>query len=337
MKRAALCFLLVFVAAAQEPIIRSTVVNVQVPVTVTNKQSRPVTNLTLNDFKLLDNGIAQDFQLDIVNHPVSLVVAVQTNTPAKKILPLVQNTSSLLEPLLAGETGEVAVLTFDHTVQTLLPFTNKADSIHTTFLKLTVGGTQHHLDDAALEGIRLLNTRAKGRKKILVLIGEAQDLGSAVSTRDVFQRAELDGILVYAVTMKLPAPLPPRVTSRNPIPPEGRAPLPMGTIQTQTTDVQNGAYAPTVAEMYEIVRGITASNSLEAYAAMTGGTQQTFDNQKQLEAALQQIGREVHNQYLLTFAPSQPTAGFHSLAVEVKVPGTKVRARRAYRVAPEVR
>ena len=96
------------------------------------------------------------------------------------------------------------------------------------------------------------------RRKILILIGQADGLGSAINTRQVFQQAEMNGIMAYALSMKLPDPPGPVVEARNRIPPEARAPLPMGTLQTGTTDVQNGNYAPTVAEMYEIVRGLIA-------------------------------------------------------------------------------
>ncbi|MFM2124777.1 MAG: hypothetical protein RL328_1228 [Acidobacteriota bacterium] len=335
MKPALLCLLLLLPLAGQD--IRSNVLNVQVPVTVLAKDGRPVGNLGPQDFKLFDNGVEQKFTLDTVDHPVSLVVAVQTNTAARKLLPVVQRAAPLLESLLTGTSGEVAILGFDSTVQTLLPFSTRAQDIRDTFAKLTVAGGQHRLDDAALEGIRLLNTRAPLRRKILILIGQPDGLGSAISTRQVFQQAELNGIMVYALGMKLPDPPGPVVEGRNRLPPEARAPLPMGTMQTATTDVQNGNYAPTVAEMYEIVRGLIASSALETYAKMTGATQQNFSDQRQLETALQRIAREVRSQYLLTFAPASPTPGFHSLSVDVKAAKTDVRSRRAYRVDGEVK
>ena len=335
MKHLALSLILILPLAGQD--IRTDVLNVQVPVTVTAKDGRPVVNLTAQDFKLFDNGVEQKFTLDTSDRPVSLVIAVQTNTAAKRLLPVVQNAAPLLEALLAGPTGEVSVLGFDTTVQTLLPFTTKAQDVRATFAKLTVAGGQHRLDDAALEGIRLLNTRAAGRRKILILIGQADGLGSAISTRQVFQQAEMNGIMVYALSMKLPNDPAPVVEPRNRIPPEARAPLPMGTIQTATTDVQNGNYAPTVAQMYEIVRGMLATSALEAYAEMTGATQQSFNNQRDLENGLQRIAREVRSQYLLTFAPGSPTPGFHNVKVDVQAPKTNVRARRAYRVDGDVR
>lgn len=337
MKRSTLAALtLSFALYAQDPVIRSNVVAVQVPVTVFAK-GRAVSGLTPENFKLFDNGELQKFTLDNSDRPVSLVLAVQTNSPAKKVLPLVQRSAPVMESLITGSTGEVAILGFDRTVQTLQPFTTKPEAIRTTFAKLTVAGSEHRLDDAVLEGIKLLNTREPGRRKILILIGESDGIGSAINTRQVFQQAELNGIMVYALRMKLVDRSIPDVQARNKIPPEARPPLPMGTLQTATTDVQNGNYAPTVASMYEIVRGMIATSALEAYAEMTGARQETFNSQGQLDAAIKRIALEVHNQYLLTFIPSTPTPGFHNLKVDVDAPKADVRARRAYRVATDVR
>ena len=318
------------------PVIRSNVVNVQVPVTVTDSKGRAVTSLTSKDFQLLDGTVPQSFTFDVAAHPVSMVVALQTNSDVKKILPQVQKASALFVPLVAGETGEIAVLAFDGEVRTLTPFTSRANDINSVFQKLNVGSNLHRLNDAAMEGIRLLNTRAANRKRILLLISEAQDKGSEITTQDVFNRAEVDGILIYAVTMK--APLPPRnERSMNPQPPEARAPLPMGGMQTVTTDVQNGKYGVNVKDLYEIFKGLTVHNSLDAYAKLTGGSQEEFSNQKDLEEEISRIGREIHNQYVLTFAPRDPAPGYHAITVNVlNNSKLNIRARRGYNIAAEV-
>jgi VWFA-related protein len=336
MKRAALLLTVSCALLAQDnPVIRSNVVNVQVPVTVTDKKGRAVTSLTAKDFELVDNGAPQSFTFDVASHPVSMVIALQTNSGVRKILPDVIKASSLFVPLVAGETGEIAVIAFDGEVRTLLPFTSRANDISSTFLKLKTGSDLHRLNDAAVEGIRLLHTRAADRKKILLLISEAQDKGSEVTTRDVFSKAEVEGILIYAVTMK--ATLPPRnERPMNPQPPEARAPLPMGGLQTVTTDVQNGGYGTKLSDLYEIFKGLRVRNAMDAYAKLTGGSQVEFSKQNELEDAISKIGREIHNQYVLTFAPREPVPGYHALTINV-LNSSKftVRARRGYNIAED--
>lgn len=331
MRHLALALALTGVLLAQDDApIRSDVVNVQVPVSVTDKKGRAVINLIEKDFQLFDNGVAQAFALDVAPRPVSLVVAVQANSPTAKTLQQVRQASALLQPLVAGETGEIAVLAFDREVFTLTPFTSNADEINKAFLKLTPGRDDHHLDEAAMEGIRLLNTRGPDRRKVLMLISEPYDRGSPITTQDVFTKAEWDGIIVYAVTMK-PQELRPPVKSMNPAPPESRAPLPMGTLQNETTNVQNGGYGANVGDMWRVLKGLTVRNSLDAYTAMTGGSQFNFSNQKNLEEAFDKIGREIHSQYFLTFAPRATDPGYHELTVKVlDRPNLVVRARRGY-------
>ncbi len=111
----------------------------------------------------------------------------------------------------------------------------------------------------------------------------------------------------------------------------------MGGLQTATTDVQNGGYGTNLKDVYEILKGLTVHNSLDAYATLTGGSQQKFSDQKDLEDAIAKIGREIHNQYVLTFVPHNPTPGYHSITVKVlNRSNLNLRARRGYNVAAEV-
>jgi len=321
--------LLALLLAQDESVIRSTVVNVQVPVTVLDKKGKYVTGLTGKDFELFDSSIAQKFTVDEAAHPISLVVAVQANSNARDVLGTVRQASSLLLPLVAGDLGEVSVVTFDQRVEVLAPFTNNPTEIKTAFSKLKSGGGPHHLDDAAMEGVRMLQTRGAERKKVLLLIGEGFDQGSAVSPADVFSQAELNGVLIYTVKMK-PANQQPG-PAKNPVPPENRAPLPMGEMQTQTSDARiarvNG----------DFFRGLLADNNLSAYAQFTGARAQDFSNQRTLELAMETIGKEIHSQYLLTFAPQSREPGYHELTVHVgSTPNLQVRARRGYWLATQV-
>lgn len=318
--------LLALLLAQQDTVIRTTVVNVQVPVTVLDKKGTYITGLTEKDFQVYDAGGLQKIQVDEAVQPISLVVAVQTNSRARDGFPLIRKASALLLPLVAGASGEIAVVAFDHRVEVLAPFTSNEAEIGAAFAKLKPGSTPHHLDDAAMEAVRMLRTRETGHKRIILLISEAFDQGSSVKPSDVFELAEREGILIYSVNMKqVRTPAPPV----SPIPPENRAPRPMGDMQTQTSD------ARVVTVGGGVFRGHFGDNNLATYAQFTGASTQEFTNQKRLEAAIVNIGKEVHSQYLLTFAPQDREPGYHELAVSVTTPDLKVRARRGYWLAAQ--
>lgn len=313
---------LIALLLAQEPDIRSTVINVQVPVTVLDKKGNYVPGLVAEDFQLFDEGLPEKVEVDESARPISLVVAVQASAGTRGTLDTIRKASALLAPLVAGETGEVSLIVFDHRVEVLAPFTSDAGELRAAFNKLKPGSGAHHLDDAAMEAIRLLRTRGVNRQKVVLLIAESFDQGSAVTPTDVFTFAALDDVLIYGVRMKQSKepPAPPK----NPVPPGGRLPGPMGEIATQTTDARVGAIGGGV------FRGLLAANNLAAYVQFTGAREQTFSNQKSLEAAIAVIGKEVHSQYLLTFAPQDPAQGYHDLTVQVLRPDLQVRARRGY-------
>jgi VWFA-related protein len=325
--------LLAAAVLAQDPVIRSTVVNVQVSVTVVDKKGRHVSGLTADDFELFDSGLPQKAQVDDVTAPISMVVAVQTNTNARDVLNVVRKSAALLQDLVVGDAGEIAVVAFDHEVTPLCDFTSDSAELTAAFAKLKSRGGPHHLDDAAMQGVRMLQTRAKDRKKVLLLIGEGFDQGSAVGPADVFSQAELNGVLIYAVKMKPANPETP-MKAKNPVPAEQRGSAPMGTIRTMTSDVQTNGYGPSLTDAINVFRGLMADSNLGAYAQFTGARAEDFSNQKTLDAALVAIGRELHSQYLLTFAPSRGAAGYHELTARVRKPDLKVRLRRGYWAAP---
>ena len=323
------------------PQFRSDVVNVQVPVTVRDSKGNFVNGLIPADFELLDEGVRQKVQLDVTAYPISLVVAVQANSTARQILPTVQRAGSMFGPLVAGATGEVAVLAFDHRIQEMTPFTSDPDEIKKAFDNIKVGSSPHHLDDAAMHAVNMLRVRGKDRKKVLIIISETRDSGSAMNPRDVLTNAEFSDVEIFTVSMNH---LLNQLTTKaepnrpNPVPPEARGQLPMGVIQTGTTDAQTnmGNWTPIFKEIFALVKGVFVQNSHEVYTKFTGGREQNFVSISGLEEAISNISEEVHSQYLLTFAPPESAkAGYHEITVRVLgVTNLDVRPRPGYWIAP---
>ena len=225
----------------QEPTQADIIVNYQfvmAPVIVHDAQGNIVNGLTPLDFELYDNGKLQKITEDATTHPISMVVAVQASANMQKLLPDIRKIGSLFSGLVLGENGELAVLSFDHRVQTMTEFTSDADKISDAFKKIKIGSTPNHVNDAAMKGVNMLRTRDKARRRILLLISETRDSGSEMGVRDVLTEAEFKDITVYAVevshllTSLTSQHEPPRP---NAIPPEARH-LPAGIIGTPTTD-----------------------------------------------------------------------------------------------------
>jgi VWFA-related protein len=312
---------------------------VTAPVTVLDDRGKTVAGLTALDFQLFDNGAPQTLTEDVTTHPISLVVVVQASTNMEQMLPNIRKIGSLFTPYVLGEGGEVAVIAFDHRIQTMTGFTSDPDKISEAFKKIKAGSGSNHLNDAADNAIFMLRTRPPTRRRIMMLIAETRDYGSAVTIRDVLTNAEFANIVVYSVevshfltslTAKTEPPRP------NPVPPESRLPV-GGVIATQTTDAQQnmGNYAPIFREIFIAAKAIFRSNPQEVYTKFTGGHEYSYKTQKGLEQAVAEIGNEVHSQYLLTYLPTNRTeGGYHEIEVKVLKQGLTVRTRAGYWIAP---
>jgi VWFA-related protein len=317
---------------------------VQAPVTVLDHEGRVVSGLNALDFQLFDNGKLQQVSEDLSEHPISLVVAVQANTGMEKILPQIRKIGSLFDGLVIGDEGEIAVVAFDHRVQVLTNFTSDPDQIHAAFAgkdksgnyKLRAGSWTSAVNDAMMESVNMLRNRPVDRKRIIILISESRDQGSGLHVRDVLTAEEFANVVVYPVdvshllTSLTATPTP---TRPNTIPPGGQY-LPNGQIMTPTLDQQlnnNGDWSPVFKEIFLAVKGIFVPNPLEVYSRYTGGREFPFYTQKGLEQAITDIGQELHNQYILTYNPTNKNeAGYHTIKVLVNKPDLKVFTREGW-------
>src|SRR3954452_19641694 len=279
--------------------IRSRVEEVIAPTTVLDKDGIYITGLKPMEFRLYDNDKAQQIKVDEIIAPVSLVVAVQADYKVEKVLPKVQKIGNLLQNMVAGENGEVAVMAFDHRIQKLQDFTNDPNKITDALRKLKPGSSQSVLTDAVNEAARMLEKRPKDRRRVLLLIAESLDKGSEGRAREALTRLEFANVIVYALnvsrvytelTAKAPQARP------DPIPPEARH-VPAGLPATPSTAAQmTGArgpgiqFGPLITDIFRGVRAIFVPNPIEIYTQYTGGKEEGFVSQSDLERAAQNIG-----------------------------------------------
>lgn len=319
-------------------VIKETFKFVIAPVTVTDRDGNFVSGLTPYDFRLFDNGKPQRITEDVADHPISLVVVIQANAATEHVIKQVQKIGSVIDGTILGETGEVAVIAFDHRVQKLLPFTSEQGKVGEALKKLKPGSYSSNLNDATMEAVNMLRVRPNTRRRAILLISESRDKGSEMSVREVLTNAEFNDVVIYPVnishllTSLTTAPPPPRPDNR----PPGAVHLPAGVVSTPTTESQHatGNYIPLFVEIFKGAKSIFVPNPLEVYSKYTGGREYSFKSQGALERAVSEIGAELHSQYLLTYLPNNPTeGGFHEITVQILKPDLKVRTRTGYWVA----
>jgi VWFA-related protein len=301
------------VALAQAPL-RTTVRLVIAPTTVVDSHGKYIDGLSEPDFVLRDNGEQRPVHVDFASFPISLVVAVQRSFFSAAVLNKAHKIGSLLEPMVTGERGEVAVIAYDGEIEVQQEFTTDFEKVDSALKRIQPGDYSARTVDAVAESVRLLASRPPERRRVLLLISEAKDRNSRTKLDAAVTLAQQENVTIYPLTY---SPYTTAFTAK-----AGTTPPPDHT----TTNL--------LVLLPEIAR-LAQTNAAAAFARYTGGERLSFTRQKSLELAVARIGEELHSQYLLSFAAPPDSSGtFHAITVAVPgQPGAKVRTRPGYWMA----
>ena len=330
-------------APVQQPpqgAIRVRVALVRVPVVVTDSKGQPILDLAQKNFHILDDSTEQTIEsFDLGGEPVSAVFVFETSAQIAPLLPAVQKAAIVFTQTIVGSSGEAAVLSYDSSVNTLLPFSTDGDKIEKTIAHLQPGDGGARLYGALSTAVGLLRGRPDGQRRAIVVVGEAGDTGSEQKLGRILRDAQLANIVIYTVGLSPTAAglhAPPSQSGPLPATPPGTfggPPMP-GTAQTPTSQAQYGGNIDLLGLAEWAVRNATAvvkDRPLEVAATATGGTYQSTFKESSIEKAVDLIGGELNSQYMLSYHPSGSDApGYHQIKVTVDRPGVKVRTRLGY-------
>lgn len=280
--------------SAQDVRLRSNANVVLVPTLVTEPSGRPIFNLGADDFMVLDNGREQSVQLDeqLSLAQVSLVVAIDRGQGNAAALDKLRNLDTMLEPIIGGGKGEVAMVAFDSNVKLVHDFTSDTDTLNQTIKQLQAGDGGNAAVDAIRYSLRLLEARPKDYRKMLFLIGESRDHGSTTKLDDLIPQIERTNTLIYSAVFS--PPVSSQLTSSDP-------PRPMNLLA-----------------LFTLIREAARENILKTIAQLSGGEYLIFGTEKAFEDRLTEMASHVHNLYLLSFQPKKLIPGQHSLRVLVR-------------------
>jgi VWFA-related protein len=327
-------------ADSEKDIVIPVNVNVVIaPTTVRSRNGEFINGLQLGDFQLFDNNKLQRVTADVRDEPLSLVIAVQKSGNLNELFPKVQRIGSMLNDLVAGQDGEVAVVAFDHRVQVVQDFTNETQKVSEAMKNIKLGSNNHALIDAEVASIRMLRKRAPDRRKVLLIIAEKRDKASELRLREALTATEIANVTVFSIDISTVVSA---LTAKGTPPPPPSIPvtaqhMPAGTPLTPTAIDQNyymGNYIPVFVDIFKAVKSVFVDDTLDVFTRFTGGKQYSFIGERSLEKAVQGISEELHSQYLLSYSPTtQNEGGFHEIRVVVNRPNMEIRTRPGYWVA----
>jgi VWFA-related protein len=296
-------FLLLATAAAQETTFTTQTNLVLVPTLVTDHKGKIVYGLTVSDFVIEDDGVPQSVRLEegAEAEPVSLVIAIQNGGRAAQEFSRIEGLSSLLDPVLSQPGAETAVITFDSNVNLVRDFTGDADVVEKELRNVLPGDHGAAILDAVGLAGKILERRAQGRQKVLLLVSETHDQGSHIARmEDVVAQIGDSNIAVYALAFS---------ASRSKV---------LDDLRGRNRDEMSGEadlLAPLVMAAWAMRK-----NSPKAIASQTGGEYQLFSSRRSFESHMADFANHLQNRYLLSFEPKNPQPGLHRITVRLREP-----------------
>jgi VWFA-related protein len=313
------------------------------PVTVLDKEGAPVLDLTQKDFHVFDNGVEQTIDhWDLGGDPLAVALVIETSSHIEMMAPVIHGMGSIFTETVMALNGEAAVITYDSAVDVRQAFTHDHDDVQHAIAQVKFEAPEMRLYDAMAEAVEQLKTRPVNYRRVMLVVGESQDIASDAKLGLILRDAQLANIAIYAI-----GPSSSSADLRfGPKPPDRPIKYPPGVIPGPTRPgalqipgnggPPGGTLDLMPAAVWLITRGTNeiSNHQLAVAAAATGGVHYRALRDRTVRAALDQIGSELHAQYIVSYAPSgERTNGFHEIKVAVARPNVTVRTRLGYFVA----
>jgi VWFA-related protein len=326
-------------ASSPKNTIRVQANEVVAPVVVTDKTGEMILNLRQQDFHVYDNGVEEPVDhFGLGGEPLSIVLLVETSARIAPLMPAIRKSGIVFAQPVVGLTAEAAILEYDESVRSLVKFTTDPEPLQQAINHLQIGDSGANLYDAMQRGISLLTERPEEQRRILLVVGEAQDTGSESKLGEVLRRAQLANVTIYSVGLSTTAAMW-RAAKQKP-PPGSAAPLPplptgderSDQVAREMQDMQNGANLMDIAMwLLETGKNAIGPNSLAVASKSTGGLHVNTLRDRSIENAMDAIGGELHAQYTVGYRPSDDApSGYHQIKITVDRPDLEVRTRPGY-------
>jgi VWFA-related protein len=302
---------------------KSTVPLVVAPTTVTDSKGRYVDGLTPDDLILYDNKVPQAIQMDRMQYPINLVVAVETSSNSGAVIDKLGGSGILFTQLLAADAGETAVISFSDEVKVHQDFTGNPDFVIHALRMLRKEGSDAHMLDALRQALIMLERRPPGRRPIILMIAEKRDRSSKAKLAEVMERVQRLNATVYWLTYSpFLEPFTVKPKTAEDLKPEAER---IKVQQCATCPAPDDTPVPPDLGPGDPIFGIRELMRLHQpdlsslFTKTTGGRTLNFLKKNGLEQAIQLVGEEVHRQYILSFEPKGGKPGmFHTIQVAVK-------------------
>jgi Ca-activated chloride channel family protein len=191
---------------AQKAVILATVDVVNVVCTVRDRQGNYVSDLTKEDFQLVEDKKQQhiDFFYNESGdnaQPLTIVLLVDTSGSVREKLAFEQMASSeFLRRTLRTDKDMAAIVQFDSDINLVQNFTYDHDLLNDAILDMRAGGSTK-LYDAIWIAVKDLLSQEVGRK-IIVILSDGADTSSLISEQEAIRTAQKNDVVIYGIGIR---------------------------------------------------------------------------------------------------------------------------------------
>jgi VWFA-related protein len=300
----------------EAPTVRVTTNEVLVPTLVEKSGGGVLYGLKQSDFVLEDNGVKQKIRVqeEMDTTPVALVVAVEEGGVSALEFDKVAKLAPLLELFVSDPRSQVALMGFDSRPHLIHDYTHSSDDLEDALQHLEPGDGGSAILDTVSSAVDLLELQPKEFRRVLLLVSEERDHGSKhTKPVQLIQKIGRSDVLVLSVSFS-----------------PSRAEL--------LHDLRDSGDDRTLSMVSSLVMAVKAfkKNVAKEVAQESGGEYMTFTRDKAFEQHVVDAAKHVRNRYLITFSPSSPTPGLHTIHVRTAQDyGARIVARANYWLQPE--
>jgi Ca-activated chloride channel homolog len=280
---------------------RITTINVNLPVTVSDKNNAFVINLEQSDFQIIEDKVPQniiDFK-PLSNLPIDVAMLMDTSNSVKPKLKFERDAAySFLETVLKYRQDRAMFATFDSQVVLHQDLTNRLDLLTKAIDKIKAQGATKMYD--AIYSVceeKMMSPTTLGRRRVMVVITDGEDTESERTLQDAIDIAQRSETTIYVISTKAGG---------------------FFGVQAGTVDRKE-------------------DKELKRLAEDTGGRAFFTAEVIELEKSLTQITRELRNQYMIVYQPTNDNYDGKERKIEVKLPnrkGLKIRTKTGYKAIP---
>jgi Ca-activated chloride channel family protein len=303
----------------EEPIKLGTTL-VQVPVVVSEPGGRYVTDMKRDEFDLYEDGVRQKIALfGSAEEPFNVALLLDSSGSTSEQLALIKAAAMAFINNLRPQ-DRVMVVSFNDSVQVLCELTGNRRTLASAVESIRSGEfTQVY--EAVYTAVWERLHDLPGRKAVILFTDGIDTASSEISSEDTLDAVvESEDIIIYPIRYSTRGDVERKIEAR---------------LRASATQGEEFA-AALEKQQHELDRTYrSADEYLQQLADMSGGIVERADGLGDLETALGKIARELRQQYLLGYYPTNKSKDQKARKIHVDSvrPGVRVRARPEYRMS----